>query len=284
VKFSGGLSPGRISRHVLLLGVVSVLAACVSRTPLAPFSSAILQPKGDAHRDLTQLPPPKGKVAVAVYGLRDQTGQYKPAPDSSFSTAVTQGAASMLIKSLKDSGWYLPVERENLQNLLTERKIIRALEIPAEKGVSPPALPQLMPAALIIEGGIVAYENNLRTGGAGANYLGVGASMQYRKDQVTVNLRSVDIRTGQVLNSISTSKTIFSYEIRPSVFRFVAFKDLLQFEAGITRNEPAQMCVQEAIDMAVIYLILQGVRDGLWSLRHADDLQSPLVQRYLKEM
>ena len=114
MKFSGGLSPGRISRHVLLLGVVSVLAACVSRTPLAPFSSAILQPKGDAHRDLTQLPPPKGKVAVAVYGLRDQTGQYKPAPDSSFSTAVTQGAASMLIKSLKDSGWYLPVERENL--------------------------------------------------------------------------------------------------------------------------------------------------------------------------
>jgi curli production assembly/transport component CsgG len=108
--------------------------------------------------------------------------------------------------------------------------------------------------------------------------------MQYRMDQVTVNLRSVDIRTGQVLNSISTSKTIFSYEIRPSVFRFVAFKDLLQFEAGITRNEPAQMCVQEAIDMAVIYLILQGVRDGLWSLRHADDLQSPLVQRYLKEM
>ena len=108
--------------------------------------------------------------------------------------------------------------------------------------------------------------------------------MQYRMDQVTVNLRSVDIRTGQVLNSISTSKTIFSYEIRPSVFRFVAFKDLLQFEAGITRNEPAQMCVQEAIDTAVIYLILQGVRDGLWSLRQAADLQSPLVQRYLKEM
>jgi curli production assembly/transport component CsgG len=44
------------------------------------------------------------------------------------------------------------------------------------------------------------------------------------------------------------------------------------------------MCVQEAIDTAVIYLILQGVRDGLWSLRQAADLQSPLVQRYLKEM
>ena len=32
-----------------------------------------------------------------MYGFRDQTGQYKPTPASSFSTTVTQGAASMLI-------------------------------------------------------------------------------------------------------------------------------------------------------------------------------------------
>ena len=266
----------------MVLGTL-LLSGCVSRAPALPSSAATLTPRTDARKDLVQLPPPKGKVTVAVYGLRDQTGQYKPAPDSSFSTAVTQGAASMLVKSLKESGWYTPVERENLQNLLTERKIIRALEMP-EKGAPAVVLPQLMPAAVIIEGGIIAYESNLRTGGIGANYLGVGASVQYRLDQVTINLRSIDIRTGQVLNSVSTSKTIFSHEVRPSVFRFVAFRDLLQFEAGITRNEPAQMCVQEAIDTAVIYLTLQGVRDGLWSLRNDADWQSPLVQRYLKEM
>ena len=253
-------------------------------TPAVPSSPATLVPRTDTHRDLAGLPAPRGKVVVAVYGFRDQTGQYKPAPDSSFSTAVTQGAASMLVKALKDSGWYTPVERENLQNLLTERKIIRALEMPPEKGAPTVTLPQLLPASLIIEGGIVAYESNVRTGGAGANYLGVGASTQYRMDQVTINLRSIDIRSGQVLNSVSTAKTILSYEFRPSVFRFVAFRDLVQFEAGITRNEPAQLCVQEAIDTAVIYLILQGVRDGLWSLKNDTDLQSPLVQRYLKEM
>jgi len=270
--------------RAMVCAIALSAAACVARLPAPTSSDATLQPRGEARRDLMQLPPPRGRVAVAVYGLRDQTGQYKPAPDSSFSTAVTQGAASMLIKSLRDSGWYLPVERENLQNLLTERKIIRALEMPAERGTPAIALPQLMPASLIIEGGVIAYENNVRSGGAGANYLGIGASMQYRMDQVTVNLRGIDIRTGQVLNSISTSKTIFSYELRPSVFRFVAFKDLLQFEAGITRNEPAQLCVQEAIDLAVIYLIVQGVRDGLWSLRNEADLRSPLVQRYLREM
>lgn len=271
-------------RLLLVTFTIIALVACTGFTPAVPASAALPTPTGQARRDLAQLPPPRGKVVVAVYGLRDQTGQYKPAPESSFSTVVTQGAASMLVKSLKESGWYTPVERENLQNLLTERKIIRALEMPAEKGAPTVMLPQLLPASVIIEGGIIAYESNVRTGGIGANYLGIGASMQYRMDQVTIHLRSIDIRSGQVLNSVSTSKTIFSYELRPSVFRFVAFRDLLQFEAGITRNEPAQMCVQEAIDTAVIYLTLQGVRDGLWSLKHEADLQAPLVQRYLKEM
>jgi curli biogenesis system outer membrane secretion channel CsgG len=36
-----------------------------------------------------------------VYGFRDQTGQYKPTPASSFSTSVTQGAASMLMDALR---------------------------------------------------------------------------------------------------------------------------------------------------------------------------------------
>src|SRR3954469_6933395 len=58
-----------------------------------------LTPVSDVHRDLVSLPPPRGKIVVAVYGFRDQTGQYKAAPDSSFSTAVTQGAASMLVKA-----------------------------------------------------------------------------------------------------------------------------------------------------------------------------------------
>ena len=87
---------------------------------------------------MLNLPEPKGKVAVAVYGFRDQTGQYKPSPDSSFSTAVTQGASSILVRALKLSGWFTPVERENLQNLLTERKIVRA--IPGTTSSSPEVL------------------------------------------------------------------------------------------------------------------------------------------------
>ncbi len=271
-------------RWLGMLPAAALLGACTfAHPPSNVASNAQLSPATRITRDLQQLPPPKGKVVVAVYGLRDQTGQYKAAPDSSFSTAVTQGAASILVKALRDSGWFVPVERENLQDLLTERKIVRALETPPEKGTQAVALPALTPASILIEGGIISYESNVRTGGIGASYLGVGMFQQYRVDQVTVNLRTVDIRNGQILDSVSTTKTIYSYEIKPTVYKFVNFKDLVQFEVGHTRNEPAQLCVREAIEAAVVHLIVQGIKGSAWALKNNADMNNALVQAYLKE-
>lgn len=264
-----------------LLPALALLAGCSTyRPPTVAEAQAHLAPHTTVTRDLVRLPAPKGKIAAAVYGFRDQTGQYKAAPDSSFSTSVTQGAASMLIKALQDSGWFVPVERENLQDLLTERKIVRALESPQDKTAPAPQVPQLLPAAILVEGGITAYDSNTRTGGVGANFLGIGVSTQYRVDQVTINLRSVDIRTGKVLTTVSTSKSIYSYEVRPSVFKFVNFKDLAQFEAGITRNEPAQLCVREAIESAVVFLVVQGLKDHHWALGDPKDQDNPLIKAY----
>ena len=44
---------------------------------------------------------------------------------------------------------------------------------------------------MIIEGGIIGYDTNLKTGGRGARTLGIGFSKQYRQDAVTVNIRSL---------------------------------------------------------------------------------------------
>lgn len=190
----------------------------------------------------------------------------------------------MLVKALKDSGWFLPVEREGLQNLLTERRIVCALD--GSNGQNEGAthsLPALQPASILIDGGVIAYESNVRTGGAGAKFLGVGLSTQYRVDQVSINLRSIDIRNGQILHSVSTTQTIYSFEIRPSVFKFVNFKELLEIEAGLTRNEPAQLAVKEAIESAVMHLTVQGIKDRSWALMNEQDINTPVIQNYLTE-
>jgi curli production assembly/transport component CsgG len=270
------------ARNLPAIAALLLLGACATR-PSQPHDNVQLAPATAVTRDLLKLPAAKGKIAVAVYGIRDQTGQYKAAPDSSFSTIVTQGASSMLIKALKESGWFIPVERENLQDLLTERKIVRALEMPQPAGTPAVQIPPLTAASVLLEGGIIAYESNVRTGGIGARFLGIGLSRQYRVDQVTVNLRTIDIRNGQVLQSVSTTKTIYSYEIHPSVFKFVNVKDLAEFEAGMTRNEPTQLCVGEAIEAGVAHLIVRGIQDGNWALRDPASWSDPVVQRYASD-
>ena len=238
---------------------------------------ATLTPRTGTYNELTSLPRPSSPILAAVYDFRDQTGQYRPQPASTFSTAVTQGGAAMLSSALADSGWFVPLEREGLQNLLTERRIIRAnLERMGREN----ELSSLNAARVLLEGGIIAYDSNMKTGGAGAEYFGIGASGQYQVDQVTINLRAEDIATGEVLGNVTTSKTIYSHELRAGVYRFVSFRRLLEAEAGYTHNEPVQMAVMSAIESAVVHLITQGVDKGLWNLADPSQVDNEVFVSY----
>lgn len=268
-----------------LPSIILLLSGCTMTLEDAIKNSeqATLSPTTATYKDLLSLPEPRGKILVSVYSFRDQTGQYKQQPNvSSFSTAVTQGATSILIQALKHSGWFTPVEREGLQNLLTERKIIRA-SLQNQKRNPDNFLPPLSFAQIMLEGGIIGYDHDIVTGGDGIRYFGIGASEQYRMDQVTIYLRAVDIRTGRIVHSVSTSKLVFSREVSTGVFRYVSFKRLLETEAGYTTNEPLQLCVQQAIEKAVLSLVIDGILDKKWALKNPDDIKSPVIRNYLKE-
>ncbi len=212
--------------------------------------------------ELRRLPPAKEKVVAAVYKFRDLTGQYKQIETgSSFSTAVTQGTTNILLKALEESGWFVPIERENVSNLLNERKIVRSSVAQFKEGEN---LPPLLFAGIILEGGVVSYDANIITGGGGLQYFGAGGSTQYRQDRVTVYLRAVATKSGKILKTIYTSKTLLSQTVNASLFRYVSFKRLLEAETGYTTTEPGQLAVTEAIEKAVHGLIVEGVRDGLW--------------------
>ncbi len=270
------------------------LAGCMSmaqdgRTTLPTTTSLAYFPKKTQTQNLlNQLPAPQRPVAIAVYGFTDQTGQFKPsAQGQTLSRAVTQGASSMLVKALQDAGsrnWFTVVERERLDNLLKERQIIGEMRkrYLGEQEVDPNALPALLFAGVLLEGGIVGYDTNTVTGGAGAAFLGIGARTEYRQDTVTVYLRAVSVRTGEVLANVTASKTIASQALGASAFKFVAFRELLEAEAGITSNEPDQVALQQAIEKAVYGLVLEGVELDLWRF---NDMAAagPLLAAYRAE-
>ena len=236
--------------------------------------------------DLLTLPPPRTRLDTAVFRFLDQTGQHKPNDTfAEYSFAVTQGGTNLLIKALHDAGagsWFRVVERSNIGDLLQERQIVRAnrIQYAGPKGVVRPLGP-LLNAGTIFEGGIVGYDTNIVTGGAGANYLGIGASVQYRKDTVTVALRTVSTLTGEVLTAVEVSKTIFSTLLDASIFKFVDFNKLLQVEVGFSTNEPVTICVTQAVELAVYATIMEGALKGYWSF--ADQaVQARLTADYIK--
>jgi len=124
-------------------------------------------------KNLVGLPEPREKIVAAVYKFRDQTGQYKPSETgANWSTAVTQGTTSILLKAIEESGWFIPLEREGLNNLLNERKIIRSSRANyAGKDDKSQLLPPLLFAGIVLEGGVISYDANVITGGAGLMYL-----------------------------------------------------------------------------------------------------------------
>ena len=239
------------------------------------------------HKALLSLPKPAQRIPVAVYNFRDQTGQYKPSTTSaSFSTAVSQGATMILIKALEDSGWFIPVERDDLNNLLTERKIIRQTNesYAASAGDSTAVdLPPLMYAGVMFEGGIISYDTDIVTSASGAKFAGIGGSKQYREDQISISLSAVSTKNGMILKTVNTNKKVLSREMDFGVYQFISTSDLLESEVGFSTNEPVAVCTSEAIEKAVIDMVYEGVIMGLWDLQIPEDYGAPAVQSYLKE-
>ena len=222
--------------------------------------------------ELANVLKPVIKPVVAVYptAFTDQTGQRKSNSEFAlFSTAITQQPNALLIRALKHAGngdFFTVVERVGLDNLTKERQLIRsAREQSSSEDDKKKVLRPLLFAGVLIEGAVISYESNLATGGIGARYLGIGSSIQYRKDSVSVTLRMVSVATGEILIEVMTEKTIFSYGKSEDVFRFIEMgTELVEIELGNSRNESTTLALMKAIESAVLELINVGYDRSFW--------------------
>jgi hypothetical protein len=133
-------------------------------------------------------------------------------------------------------------------------------------------LKPLTVAGILLEGGIIGYDSNIRSGGNGARFLGIGGSQQYRVDEVTVSLRLISISSGEVLMTNAVTKTIYSTAHNVGVLRFVdAGTKALELENGSALNEPTTYAVRVAIEQAVYELITEGQKKGLWNYKRPEE-------------
>ena len=262
---------------ILIMG--AVLASCASTKSTVTFKGDMPYVEGTpTHELLKAIPDLDGqpKIPIAVYRFTDLTGQRKPSTKfSQLSTAVTQGSDTYVIAALKavsGGDWFQVVERNGLANLVKERQLIRSTRelYDEEKDLGNILKPMLF-AGLIIEGGIVGYDSNTQSGGAGARYFGLGVSEQYRVDQVTVSMRVVSVQTGEILLTTNVTKTIASHSKGGDVFRFLDMgTKALELETGVAVNEPVNYAIRTAIEFAVLQLIQSGEKQGFWKYKEKE--------------
>jgi curli production assembly/transport component CsgG len=264
----------RTFKTLSLIAALVVLQGCANI--IRPIDPATVTDEARVteviNKNFNDVPTPAGPpITIAVYGFTDKTGQRKPSANLSlFSTAVTQGAESYLIKSLQEAGnrqWFTVVERVGLDNLLKERQMIKQTR-EIYDGEKAKMLPPLTLAGVILEGAVVDYNSNVLTGGTGARWLGIGPYTQYTQDLVVISLRLISVTTGEVLTTVTVEKNLLSTSDGITAFRFFNQSTrAFEFDSSRTYNEPGNYALRSAIETAVIELIRKGESQGLWKYK-----------------
>jgi len=263
-------------KKTLLALIVMMLSGCavIQSTGVTETDPTLTTQRVNVKKEFDNMPAPaNGKpISVAVYGFTDKTGQRRPQANvASLSTAVTQGAETFLIQALQGVGqgrWFEVVERVGIDNLTKERTIIRQMREAYEGANAKPLMPMQF-AGIIMEGGIVGYDATTTSGGAGMRIFGIGKQTQWSTDTVTISLRAVSVNTGKVLAVVTVQKTILSTADSATALKFFdQGTQAFEAEVGLTINEPGTYAVKSATEMAVVELIKEGAKKGIWEYKH----------------
>ena len=283
--------------RIIVLCAAALLAGCEHFYGNTPYADPpVVGPFTYTRMSLQRLPPVGPPIPVAVYGFPDLTGQNKFTPGITYaelSRAVTQGGGTLLIDVLRSAGngaWFDVVERPQVDDVLRERKLIEdssAAKVIAPENSAPEYkltdtdgkrgskregrnsfLPPLRFAHYLFAGGITGYDRVYLTGGIGASYLGIGGNVSYQKDIVNVTLRLIDVLTGEIVSSVNTSKTIYSFQAGPSVSYYVSVSNLLTVDGSGTTAEPVLLAVREAMELAVYQIMLSCYQQPTWCAAH----------------
>lgn len=185
----------------------------------------------------------KNLPVFAVGEIADKTGQINYDENGH---ALTQGVSEMVISALAKTKKVHMVERLDLRiplaevKLAEQNKLTRSIE---EYG-------KLPASDFIVVGALTELNYNIVSGGSQLFVRGIGGGARMVVINVALDLRVVDSRNFAVRYVSSLQKQIYGFEVEANVFRF--FGDtLIEFDAGMIRNDPLQLGVRSVVEMGV---------------------------------
>jgi curli production assembly/transport component CsgG/holdfast attachment protein HfaB len=118
----------------------------------------------------------------------------------------------------------------------------------------------MLPASdFILVGALTELNYNIVSGGARLFIQGAGAGVRTVVINVALDLRVVDARNFSVPYSTSLQKQIYGFEVEANVFRFFGNR-LVEFDAGVIRNEPLQLGVRSVVEMGIYQVMTDFLR------------------------
>lgn len=206
-------------------------------------------------------------LRVAVGSFLDKTGQFKDSSGLRYSTAVTKGAMDVLAHVLYQAlGPRALVERDpqNLQMIQREYELSYKFDKEGRRiGLIQKGGPKggMVGAEYLVTGAIVYYNVDRVSGGGGVNIDGIGGAVRFSYAKVSVELRLVDMSSSEVIWSTIQESDVKGYKVSADIFRFITSSGsdfLVQAEAGIAAQLPADYAVHTSLEQAVTNMILEN--------------------------
>lgn len=239
----------------LVLGAL-LLTACAGAGDMPPTDIGVTPMGGSAVTDnntpysrcLAGLKTAAGGrlPLIAVGEVADKTGQINYNENGH---ALSQGVSEMTMSALFKTGKADLVERFDLRvtsaSLRLQRGRLASQSIPKAAIKHPD---------FIVLGALTELNYNILSGGGGLWVAGGGGGARTVVVNVALDLRLVKAPTLEVAYVTSLQKQIRGFEVEANVFRFFG-TTLVEFEAGMTRNEPIQLGIRSIVEMAVYQLM-----------------------------
>ncbi|MGE5477134.1 MAG: CsgG/HfaB family protein [Bacteroidales bacterium] len=238
LALSGCAAPGTTSKG----GVEPLFSAPVTNndTPYSQCLGALGEISGG------NLP------TFAVGEVADKTGQFSSQGNGT-STMMSQGVSEMVMSALYKTRKARLVERYDLRIPLAQAKMAEQKLTGPEAAIRPGAV---RGSDFVLMGALTELNYNITSGGGRLAVGGVGGGGRMVVINVGLDLRVVNSRTFEVPYVTSLQKQIQGIEVEANVFRFFGTQ-LVEFDAGMIRNEPLQLGVRSVVEMAVYQIMTE---------------------------